>query len=288
MSKYSYLKKGMMIFLCFPFFAIGEVPFVIGELMGQLGNQMFIIAATTSLALDNNASPHFPSLLTEERFNIPLNYKNTFYHLDVSSPNSSIDYCYVEPHFQYAAIPYQPNMRIIGWFQSEKYFRHHKQEIVNLLAPRPEIVAYLTNRYKWIIEHQKSVSIHYRSYLLEDPNHTVYADSGIEYFEKAIALFPEDSLFVVFSNDIDWCKENFCHLPCNFYFVENESHYHDLYLMSMCKDHIISNSSFSWWGAYLNPSDYKRVVVPPNWFNLSTYWRDESDLIPPEWIRLSE
>lgn len=262
-------------------------PFVVGHLMGQLGNQMFIIAATTSLALDNGATPLFPDFFipSDPVFKLPYNHEKVFYHLNASAPEQPIEFTYREPRFTYDPIPYQPNMMLFGWFQSEKYFKHHKQEILELFAPHPEIVDYLYSKYRSIIEHPKTVSIHYRTYLADDPHQKVYYTYGKEYFQQAVGLFPEDSLFVIFGNDMEWCKTHLADIAKNIVFIEGETHYHDLYLMSMCKDNIISNSSFSWWAAYLNPNPNKVVIVPPEWF-APAYQHDWSDLIPEGWIEL--
>lgn len=258
-------------------------PYIVGDIMGQLGNQMFIIAATTSLALDNGAEPIFPGLATEADWNVPLNYKKIFYHLNASTPPTPPSYYHIESHFHFAPIPYRPNMGIRGWFQSEKYFKKHKQYILNLFAPPPEIVNYLTSKYSALIQNPKTVSIHYRSYDKEDPNNDLYYKCDKEYYKNAINLFPKDSLFVVFSNQIDWCKRNFADIPRNFVYIEGEAYYHDIYLMSFCKHNIICNSSFSWWAAYLNPNPNKIVIVPPGWLN-PKYKADTQDLIPEEWI----
>jgi len=262
----------------------GEGPYVTSELWGQFGNQMFAMATATSLALDNGAEAVFPDLATNNNFAIPENYAHVFYHINAAPLTEPISYVYNEPHYHYSPIPYHPNMVIRGWFQSEKYFLNHKQEIIDLFSPHPEIVAYLENKYPNIVHNPKTVSIHYR-YYMEDPNHDVYAKCDLDYYQKAIALFPEDTLFVVFSNQIDWCKENFAHIPRDFYFVEGEPHYHDFYLMSLCQHNIIGNSTFSWWAAYLNRNPGRLVIVPPQWFN-PWYGANDKDLIPPEWTIL--
>lgn len=262
--------------------------YVTCDFMGQLGNQFFQIATATSLALDNEATPIFPGLITEKEFNVPLNYSKIFYHLNTQQPKNPVDYIYIEPQFPYSPIPFQPNMLIRGWFQSEKYFRHHKQEILYLFAPHPEISCYLQEKYSDILKQDNTVAIHYRSYALEDPQHLVYADCGMDYFTQAINMFPEDSIFVVCSNDIQWCKQNFSNLDRKFIFVENETHYHDLYLMSMCKHNIICNSSFSWWSAYLNKNPDKQIIAPKKWFNpkYEALIKGAQDLIPEEWITI--
>ena len=84
----------------------------------------------------------------------------------------------------------------------------------------------------------------------------------MEYYSQAMKHFP-DTNFIVFSDDIQWCKENF--KGEEFTFIE-EDDYIELYLMSMCRHNIIANSSFSWWGSYLNQNEDKIVIAPSKWF----------------------
>jgi hypothetical protein len=256
-------------------------PFIIGELEGQLGNQFFIIAATVSLAIDHNATPVFPDLDKKKLYNIPLNRKQVFGHLNTQHPLAP-SYTYREPYYQYAQIPYHPNMKICGYFQSEKYFVHHKEEILRLFAPSSEIIGYLLEKYAHILNHPRTVSIHIRFYH-EDPEQKCHLAPRKEYYERAIGYFPDDSLFVVFSNQMDKCKQFLSGINKHFVFIEGESHYHDLYLMSLCKDNIITNSSFSWWGAYLNLNVAKRVIAPRDWYN-PAYGLNTKDLIPDHWL----
>ena len=252
------------LFLC----SFQSKPFIVGKLKGQLGNQLFQVATVVSLALDNNARPIFPDFLlpSDPVFKLPLYYQNVFYRLDASNPPKSIEYAYFdESNFIYHPIPYRPNMSVEGWFQSEKFFLAHKTEVLELFEPNDEILTYLHNHYGDIIDHPKTVSIHYRSYKKEDPNHKVYLNQTMEYYNTAMELFPDDDyLFVVFSNDMEWCKKNFGSLSRQIIFIEGQilgkADYLDLYLMSMCKNNIICNSSFSWWGAYLNKYSDKIVV----------------------------
>ncbi len=102
-------------------------PFVMGSLKGQLGNQLFIIAATVSLALDHGAIPIFPDFLRASHDNISFNYNRLFPHLNPHFPVKERIACYYkELHFHYDPIPYAPNLCLIGYFQSENYFYHHK------------------------------------------------------------------------------------------------------------------------------------------------------------------
>ncbi|MDE3055870.1 MAG: alpha-1,2-fucosyltransferase [Verrucomicrobiota bacterium] len=264
----------------------GEGPYVLCDPMGQLGNQFFQIAATVSLALDHGATPIFPSYLYEERWDMPINYEKVLSQLDVSTPDVCFDFNYVEPVYTYRAIPYQPNMTIRGWFQSEKYFRHHKAEILKLFEMPDAVKEEISAMYPHILSHPKSVAVHYRGYMLENPIHSkVYAQLTLDYYKKAVERFPADSLFVVFSDDIAWCKQTFASIPRSFVYLERGPHYRDFYLMSLCKHQIISNSSYSWWAAYLNPNPGKQVIAPRVWF-APEYKTDDRDLVPEEWRRL--
>jgi hypothetical protein len=111
----------------------------------------------------------------------------------------------------------------------------------------------------------------------------------LDYYKKAISKMSEltgvktdDTLFVIFSDDINWCKENFTFLiHTNFI---NEKDYVEMFIMSRCEHNIIANSSFSWWSAFLNTNPNKKVIYPSKWFltkNLNT-----KDLHPKSWVSI--
>jgi Glycosyl transferase family 11 len=279
--------RNFLLVLLFPLFSFcaQEKPYVIAKLLGQLGNQLFQIAAATSLALDNDAIAVFPDLESSD-FNIPLNKAHVFQNLPSYTPSEKPTFYYTEPRFSYDPIPYKPNMVINGYFQSEKYFKKHKKEILELFEPSDAIKSYLHAKYSNIINHQKTVSIHLRMYL--DTKPCFHRFVGWDYVTSSINQFDKDSLFVVFSDQIPICKKRLYLLfpQYNFVFIEGNSHYHDLFLMSYCKSNIISNSSFSWWGAYLNKNHHKRVVAPSvnAWYGNNSDL-DLKDLIPIQWQR---
>lgn len=260
-------------------------PFVKGNLIGQLGNQMFIIATAYSLALDHDAEAVFPSLKSNPNCNIPLNYQKVFFRLNTQIPEGEKEaFVYQEPKFRYVPIDYHPNMELKGHYQSYKYFDHHRAEILALFAPSEEIQEYLSSKYQDILDDPKTVGIHVRHYS-EMPNEAVFPACTREYLEKAINMFPEDSTFVVFTNDWDFTKPRIEGLAQNIVFIKDEPHYIDLYLMSQCKHAILSNSAFGWWAAYLNSNPKKMVVAPRQWF-ASQSGIDASDLCPEEWIKI--
>lgn len=149
------------------------------------------------------------------------------------------------------------------YVQDEIYFKNHKDEIKYLFGQG--------------IGKLDQVSIHVRrgDYV----HNPFYVDLfNTTYYEKAMALFPEAD-FLVFSDDIQWCKQQDIFKDCEF--SEGRSEIDDLNLMASCKGHIIANSSFSWWGAYLGSG---KVVAPSN----DNWYRDKKERTkcPTEWIRI--
>jgi hypothetical protein len=94
-----------------------------------------------------------------------------------------------------------------------------------------------------------------------------------------------DKYYIIFSDDISWCKENLSFLN-NKIFIEGNTDFQDLYLMSKCKNNIIANSSFSWWGAWLNTNKDKIVIAPKKWFGISNSHLDTSDLYCNNWVTI--
>jgi hypothetical protein len=267
-----------------------ERPFIMGELRYELGNQMFQVAATVSIALDHGYEAHFPDLVRSSTWGMFDNHRDVFWRLNSRKPTGEVQYTYNEWESGGGfPIPAQPNMLLQGYFQSEKYFAHYKEEIINLFAPSNEVMDYLELKYSDILAHPNTVAIHVRTYI-KDYGHLptkeeLHAFPGIAYYERAVSLFPEDSLFIICSDDIKWCKNHLRHLAKNLIFIEGNVHTHDFYLMSLCKHNIIANSTFSWWAAYLNRNPNKRVVTPDHWFGI--WWTHATEnFILKDWIRV--
>lgn len=266
-------------------------PFVIGQLDCQLGNNLFQVAATCAVAWDNGAEPHFPDLKRKTENNLPTNFAKVFFRLNAEMPQEPISRHWRLPfssNFCYMPIPYQPNIEIAGTFHSEKYFAHHRERLLELFTPLPEVLDYISTEYKEIAEHPLSVGVQIRWFgCANDANFWIYlAQYGYDYFDKAMSLFPPDTLFVVSSNNLEFAKKN---LPSkkNMIFLENEPYYVDFFLLSMCKHQIISNSTFGWWAAWLNRNPDKKIVVPKNW--IDPIWENETpvcDVWPNEWIQI--
>lgn len=251
---------------------------VIGRIKGGLGNFLFQIAAGVSLALDNNTKFVVDrSKIWHAHSHINLYVNNIFRKLEYDSIPHSIYYSY--DSLYYREIPYTENMIIDGYFQSEKYFLSNKDKIMDFFSIDEDTENYIKSKYQNIITDEKTCSIHVRrgNYLGID----VYNKLDMNYYNQAIDLVGRDKNYIVFSNDIEWCKENFVNM--NVQFIENEVDYVDLYLMSMCRDNIIANSTFSWWAAFLNRNENKKVITPKIWFVHSI---PNEDVLPDNWIKI--
>lgn len=265
-------------------------PYVLGFLRNQLGNQMFEVAAAYSLALDHEAVAVFPDLVELSEWRLNENYHYVFWRLNPTRPKLHPEKHHSYHGIPYEPIPYHPNMEVSGIFHSEKYFAHHKEEILNLFAPHPSIRKHIHQLHPWLSKTPNTVAVHVRAYWPVFPGgykdgYGILPFMGFDWFKKAILTFPKNSLFVVFSNNMEWCKENFKNIKRRFKFIEGQEHYIDLYMMSMCKHNIISNSSYSWWGAYLNKNPNKIVVAPKQWFEPHTKMKTH-DICPEGWVVL--
>lgn len=137
------------------------------------------------------------------------------------------------------------------------------------------------------IKNSQSVSIHIRRGDYIGLN-SIYGDiCTIQYYKDSIEMIKqkvENPIFIFFSDDMAWVKENF-NIPDAEYIDWNtkENAYIDMFLMSNCKHNIIANSTFSWWGAYLNRNSDKIVIAPSKWINLPN---QKLNIFPKNWIKL--
>ncbi len=197
----------------------------------------------------------------------------------------------VEPHFHYwpgiCNVPL-PNY-LMGYWQSERYFADVAQTIRTDFTFRQPMIG----RNHELVEEigaVNAVSLHVRrgDYANNLRTKATHGVCPLDYYEAAIRYIAERveaPHYFVFSDDMEWVRANLrIQLPCS-YVDHNQGaeSYNDMRLMSLCKHHIIANSSFSWWGAWLNPCDDKVVVAPKNWFANSN---DTKDLLPFGWATL--
>ena len=196
-----------------------------------------------------------------------------------------------EPHFHYWADfdKLDDNVYLSGYWQSEKYFNSVLSQIREDFSFRLQLKGEnmaLADR----LRETQAISLHVRrgDYASNPQNTSTHGLCSLDYYSAAIAriaCYIEKPEFFIFSDDIDWVKANLL-LNYPHHFVANNqgsaSHI-DMRLMSLCRHHVIANSSFSWWGAWLNSSADKLVIAPRQWFTGSA---DVSDLFPNNWVLL--
>lgn len=274
---------------------------IIIKIKGGLGNQMFQYAIAKAFSLElkrkfkldisifewyklhNYGLHHFniqadfyePESIWKRRLK-KLFHKVVFYNEDHHAFNynpqlieKKSDYLFLE-----------------GYYQSQKYFIKYEKEIRNdfqivspLKAPTQEMMKYMKS--------VNAVSIHFRrgDYIgnaVHETDKTAYYKEAIELIESKVA----QPVYFLFSDDMPWVKENFKLNAETHYIDFNDaaSNFEDLQLMASCKHNIMANSSFSWWGAWLNTTPNKIVIAPKLWFNDDKV--NTSDIIPETWITL--
>lgn len=296
---------------------------IIVRLTGGLGNQMFQYAAARSLADSRNTvlkldttvlevdsddcTPrsymlgHFPigasvassrevaEILGDEK-NILYSAASLFCRA-ISSAGAT-PRSYNERYFSFdpAFLNLPDNTYLAGYWQSEKYFLNIRDIIkreFTLLSP----LDIENNEVANLINTTSSVSLHVRrgDFVNDAKVNRVHGVCTSDYYrrsiEKIVDLVGEIHLFV-FSDDPSWVSENYV-FPCPATVVKQnpsrEAH-KDLWLMNLCRHHIIANSTFSWWGAWLSSGPDKVVIAPERWFNDPSL--DTRDLIPSDWLRL--
>lgn len=191
-------------------------------------------------------------------------------------------------------VGYQPEVLDIddgvigGYWQCEKYFKDISGDVRKVFSFTDDMLSNKCREIACKIESVNATSVHIRrgDYLLPE-NAQKY--SGIcteEYYKKAMDYIRErfaDTKFFFFSDDPEWVRDNLCGdgdvvVDCN----TGDDSYLDIYLMSKCKNNIIANSSFSWWGAWINSNPNKMVIAPHRWFK----HYEVSDAICEDWIKV--
>ena len=254
---------------------------------GRLGNQMFQYAAAKAQALRLNVDCYLPDHTAIKQdgcfdyTNKWIEYKlDLFDCFEINCPiiDKQLDIIYNEHNFTFEKeiFSISDNTAIEGYFQSYKYFEKYEDIIKKEFTFKTPIL----DKAKQIVnQYPNPVSINIRrGDYVTNPNYWVVTP---EYLNKALQNFSDkEYTFLIISDDIPWCKEIF---PEGVVFMENNTPFEDLCIMSLCDHNILSNSTFSWWAAYLNQNKNKKVIVPSNWFIPE---KSLTDLYLPEWIQI--
>ena len=259
--------------------------------IGRLGNQMFQYASLKGIARNRGCDYCIPNhnqvIKDPYGFDMKIELFYPFKMSGVSPRNIKLlDLGYApvaeEKHFHFDELLFNmcpDEISLAGYFQSEKYFKHIEDEIRVDFSFKDEILEPCKEMIGSIGE---VISLHVRrTDYLTNPNHTIL---GLDYYEQALNKFYDTSSVFVFSDDPEWCKEQELFSGDRFMISESGDQYVDLCLMSLCKQHIIANSSYSWWGAWLSGSD--NVVAPVRWFGVNNSDKNTKDLIPERWTTI--
>jgi len=263
---------------------------IAGNLLGGIGNMMFVIAAVENLAHSHNNTAHFPNVkqhlakVQGDRTRVypesdvsTTDYLKIFKNFKWNDKGDATDK--ITCPFNYKPMPYKNKAIYHGYFQTEKYFTN-RNLILNLFEPSDFVLSNL-EKYKDILQ-GNTCAIHVRrgEYSL-NPQSKHYT-KDMAWYNSAMGIINAEH-YIVFSDDIEYARQNF--IGDKFIFVEDKD-YIELFLMSLCKHNIISSSSFSWWGAWLNKNDNKKVIAPAKWFGTIESNYLDIDIVPESWIKL--
>lgn len=291
---------------------------IIVKLMGGLGNQMFQYAAARSLALRHGVPLKLDmsflegSQIGNTRRHYALGHfavtadKATSWEVSqmtgcgrttletIASRISGAFHRFVYYrercfHYDKQVFHLPDNTYLEGYWQSEKYF----DDIAEIIRQEFTVVTLPDRKNRELADYIRTVpavSLHVRrgDYVNDPVTKAVHGVCNIEYYCKAVELLlqsVDNPYLFIFSDDPNWCATNL-RLPFPACFVDYNSEYphEDLRLMSLCRHHIIANSSFSWWGAWLSNNPTKIVIAPKTWFNDATINTD--DITPVGWQRI--
>lgn len=225
------------------------------NLVGRLGNQMFIVAACTSYAAKHDLDLHIPATTLNEAA-----WPMMFPHLKCRAIDTKKFTVYNEPSHAYTEIPYYNNVVLNGYFQSAKYFDDHRQLVLD------------TFQIPWMpLKDMVGVHVRRGDYVTEFADKHPFV--GYDYLSTAIKAMMDRGYksFVVCSDDISWCRKNLDVLRmvgAEFSYSVGRTPIEDMAMLSSCRHTIMSNSSFSWWSHYLNRFPDKVPIMPARWFGV--------------------
>lgn len=267
---------------------------------GGLGNNLFQLATVYSIHKLCNVELQIPS--TVDRGNIGIYGQETKLEFNKLFENDFIynDHLslhkYIHPDtdlnntdYRYSEVPLYDNVCYHGYFQSDRYFLG--VDISKEFKLRINNIDYIKNTYQSLFD-KKTISLHYRlgGDRVTDFMQNYHKNVSIDYYKQALELIqynPDEYNILVFSDKMDLCKDLLKELDYPFHFIQNETNVLDFTMMSLCNINIVSNSTFSWWAAYMNQNDDKKIIVTESeWFGPGYKHFNLTDTFPQSWIRL--
>ncbi|MFH1454842.1 MAG: alpha-1,2-fucosyltransferase [bacterium] len=274
------------------------------NLKGGMGNQMFQYATARHLSIKYDSDL---ILNTEYFYNIPHGDVPRKYQLDIFNIKKNIKLKQTinpivkilqkislkifsektQTYIAFALLNFNLPVYLNGYFQSEKYFKNDRVILLKEFTLTKEIGTE-ARKIKEVLEKSESVCLNVRRGDYLRPDYIkIFGTCDIEYYNRAMEYIKnkvKNPLICVFSDDPEWVKKEF--KIENVIFAGNDilKDYEQMYLMSICKHNIIANSSFAWWGAWLNQNPNKIIIGPKKW--LANKTSDKLDVLPKEWIQI--
>lgn len=252
--------------------------------LGRLGNQMFQYAAVKGIAAHHGYEVIIPKHDQKMRdpfgFDLKIEIHEPFLMSSlgrlgiVQGVNEVKERMFTYDEELVETCP--DNTSLSGFFQTEKYFKHVKEDLKKDFTFHKEIL----NPCKEMMEDVgEAISLHVRrTDYTTNPNH---AALDLSYYQEALNRMPQGVPVIIFSDDTEWCKKQDIFDGDRFMVSESDNQHVDLCLMTLCKYHINANSSFSWWGSWL--ADSERVVAPKKWFGSGLAHNDTKDIYAENW-----
>lgn len=259
---------------------------IVVELTGGLGNQMFQYAYGRSLSIRKKGL--FKYFFIHHYGDTDRQYELGVFNLKGEKYNGFFAEL-VLIIFRFFHI--RSSSVISGYWQNPNYFSNYEKEIREDF----QFITPLDSKNKGIlklINDTNSVSVHVRrgDYVLDKRTNNFHGTCTMKYYRKAITYISrkvKNPVYFIFSDDPNWARKNLnmdkaTHVSWN----KGKESFKDMLLMSQCKHNIIANSSFSWWGAWLNTNSGKIVIAPNKWFENVKAQKNAKNLIPKEWIKI--
>ena len=268
---------------------------IVVRLIGGLGNQFYQYAAGRRLAhkLDTELKLDISGFETYKLHKYALSPFNICENFATPDEIASLKYVRENSfHFDPDILNLDDNVYLDGYWQTEKYFA----DIANIIRYEFSVrspLAGMNLQLAQQIDSCQAVSLHIRrgDYVSNPVTNQVHGTCDVDYYRKCVEQLTwtvKNPHLFIFSDEPQWAVENL-KLPYPTTVIDHngpEKNYEDMRLMSQCSHHIIANSSFSWWAAWLNPRKEKKVFAPQQWFRSNE--KNTKDLIPKEWSRVGE
>jgi hypothetical protein len=270
------------------------------DFFGGLGNNLFQLATVYSIHKLCDVELQIPSKTDRgnidiygQEMNLELDklFSNEFIYNDHLNLSRYIhtDTDLNNTDYSYSEIPLYDNVCYHGYFQSDRYFLG--LDISKEFKLRTENIERIKTDHAALFN-KKTISLHYRlgGDRVTEFMQNYHKNVSIDYYKQALELTqynPDEYNILVFSDRMDQCKELLKDLDYPFYFIQNENNVLDFTMMSLCDINIVSNSTFSWWAAYMNQNDHKKIIVTESeWFGPGYKHFNLTDTFPTSWIRL--